>query len=87
MLVRPSLYLSLNFSASKVESMFKKQFKIDTSICAIISYLTLLFHIENDFFNVQTVTLKKIAVNDRLACHASFPQSIAFQVGYLGENR
>lgn len=60
MLARPSLSLSLNFSASKVESMFKKQFKIHTSICAIISYLTvLLFHIENDFFNGQTVILKK----------------------------
>lgn len=48
MLVRPSS-LSLNFSASKVESMFKKQFKIHSSICAIISCLTvLLFHIGND---------------------------------------
>ena len=57
--MRPSLSLSLNFSASKVENMFKKQFKIDTSICAIISYLTvLIFHIENDFFNGQTITLK-----------------------------
>lgn len=36
MLVKPSLSLSLNFSASKIENMFKEQFKINTGICEII---------------------------------------------------
>lgn len=55
--VKPSLFSSLNFSASKVENTFKEPFKLDTGICAISCYLTVfIFHLENGFFNGQNIT-------------------------------
>lgn len=57
LLVRPSLSLSFTFSASKVENMFKEQFKFGTGICAGISCLTvLIYHVENGFFNGLDIT-------------------------------